>query len=550
MARDGVIIDNFQGGINNVADPSLIATNEVAKATNVVLSSTGKFVSRPPFDVVATHPQSFVGQTQNLLGYWRDEDGFTHIVISFDSSTSPAEFVSGSTWICRLDTYAWTQVWAYPAQDMTTYLNRLYLVNPNTTGGYYSKTSGYTWTDLNDATTGLPPAANIQYSKGRIYLSSRKTVGNFKEISTIRYSNLSSDTLGTSIDEFPAINFIIVNEGDGEKLVKITEGNNELFLFRSNSTWRLGFSASAEPSNGVLSQLSSTIGVDNVNSVVDAGNFLAVLHAGVLYQFAGYNFYPLNDYTKLRFKLPSTLDTTYAFTTKQTTAVSSLGKYILVYYYGSMYCYDVDFRIWTEFISYTRATHIIEAPRGTFLASSSVVTGYGIHDDLTGIPDQTNGLIKFALEYPETGSFIEDIKCVIRTRAYDIGEPAKFKRLFAWEVVAVVVDTLIGSITPIDKLESSTTTWNTWTAEATTWASLAVDTAWTSLQITISSIVNGLQTINPVPQVIKIGGKRTFKRAYFTVEFSNDGSSTTSPSRLDALILYMVAARKMTGQAQ
>jgi hypothetical protein len=193
----------------------------------------------------------------------------------------------------------------------------------------------------------------------------------------------------------------------------------------------------------------------------------------------------------------------------------------------------------------------MEAPRGTFLTSNQVVTGYGIHDSISGITGQTNGLIKFALEYPDVGVPVEDIKCLIRTRAYDVGEPAKFKRLFAWEVIAVVVNSLTGSITPIDKIESATTTWNTWLASSTTWQYLSTNNiAWTTLQPTITSVVNGLQTVEPVPQVIKIGGKRTFKRAYFTIEFSNDGSASTAPSRLDGLILYMVTGRRMTGQAQ
>jgi len=436
MARDGVIIDNFQGGINNVADPSLIATNEVAKATNVVLSSTGKFVSRPPFRVVSAFPGGVSGQTPTLLGYWRNEDGATFAVIAFTSTT----------WICNLSTYAWTQVWSQAAVDMTTWSNRLYLIHPTAGGGHWSKISGsYVFTVV----AAMPAGNNIHFSKGRIYVSSRLYAG-INETSMIRYSEVSSAPLGASVDNFPAGNYVNVNEGDGELLVKIVEGNNELFLFRSNSTWRLGFGASAEPTDGILSQLSSTIGVDNVNSVVDAGNFLAVLHAGVLYQFAGYNFYPLNDYTKLRFEPPSTQDTGYTFVSNMTTAVSVLGKYILVYYYGSLYCYDVDFRIWTEFMTYTRAAHIVEAPRGTFLTSGQVVTGFGIHDSISGIPGQTNGLIKFALEYPDEGSAIENIKCLIQTRAYDIGEPAKFKRLFGWEVVAMVVNSLKGSITPID----------------------------------------------------------------------------------------------------
>jgi hypothetical protein len=232
-----------------------------------------------------------------------------------------------------------------------------------------------------------------------------------------------------------------------------------------------------------------------------------------------------------------------------TTALSVVGKYLLVYYYGSFYCYDVDFRIWTDFLTLTRTAHIMEAPRGTFLASDQVVTGFGVHDSITGIPGQTTGLVKFALEYPDTGTPIEAIKCLIRTKAYDIGEPSKFKRIFTWEALVVAVNNVIGSFTPIDKLDAATTTWNYWTTNSTTWASLATNlTAWTILQPTATSIVSGLPTSNPVPEVIKFGGKRVFKRAYFTVEFTNDGTASTSPSRLDGLVLYMVAGRAMTGQ--
>jgi hypothetical protein len=536
MAREGILVNSFQGGINNVSDPSLIAENEVAKATNVVLSSTGKFVSRPPFDVVTPYPAGVGSATPTFLGYWRNEEtpSTTFAVVSF----------STGTYICNLSTFAWTSIWGSQAVDMTTYLNRLYLISPTAGGGYYSKVSGsYTFTSL----AAIPVGSNIHYSKGRIYVASRASGSR----SVLRYSNITNAEAATSIDQFPVGNFIGVNEGDGEDLVKIVEGNNELFLFRSNSTWRLAFSASADPAQGVLSQMSSTIGVDNVNSVVDAGNFIAVLHAGVLYQFAGYNFYPLNDYTKLRFKLPSTADTGYPFTSNITTALSTIGKYLLVYYYGSFYCYDVDFKIWTEFISLTRAAHFVEAPRGTFLASDQVVTAFGVHDSITGIPGQSIGLVKFALEYPNTGVDIENIKCLVRTKAYDIGEPSKFKRIFSWEALVVAVNNVTGSFTPIDQINASTTSWNYWTANNITWASLASNlTPWNALQPTITSLVTGLPPSNPVPQVIKFGGKKTFKRAYFTVEFSNNGNASTSPSRLDGIVLYMLAGKTLTGQAQ
>jgi hypothetical protein len=535
MARDGILINSFQGGVNNVADPSLIAENEVAKAINVVLSSTGKFVSRPAFKVVTGYPSGVGTATPNFLGYWRDQESssVTYAVLSF----------STGTYICNLSTYAWTQIWASQAVDMTTYLDRLYVISPTAGGGYWAKTSGtYQFTALG----AIPLGNNIHASVGRIFVSSRASGAR----SVLRYSEITNAALGTSIDNFPAANVIGINEGDGQDLVKIVEGNNELFLFRSDSTWRLAFSASGDPKNGTLSQLSSTIGVDNVNSVVDAGNFIAVLHAGVLYQFAGYNFYPLNDYTKLRFKTPNTIDTGYSFTSNITTAVSVIGKYLFIYYHGSMYCYDVDFRIWTEFVTLTRTTQIVEAPRGTFLASSAVVTGFGIHDSLTGIPGQSTGLVRFALEYPD-GSALENIKCVVRTKAYDIGEPSKYKKMFSWEALVVAVNSVTGSFTPIDKIDAGTTSWNYWTANSTTWASLTSNlTSWNALQPTVTSLVTGLPSSNPVPQVIKFAGKKVFKRAFFTIEFSNSGNLATSPSRLDGVVLYLVAGRRMVGQAQ
>lgn len=536
MARDGVIINSFQGGINNVSDPSLIAENEVSKAINVVLSSTGKFVSRPAFDVVATYPEAVGSATPTFLGYWRDEEtsSVTYAVLSF----------STGTYICNLSTYAWTKIWNSQAVDIATYLNRLYVISPTAGGGYWAKVSGtYQFVTL----AAIPNGSNIHASIGRIFVASRANGAR----SVLRYSDITNAAAGTSIDNFPAANVIGVNEGDGEDLVKIVEGNNELFLFRSNSTWRLGFSASNDPRYGTLSQMSSTIGIDNNNCAVDAGNFIAVLHAGVLYQFAGYNFYPLNDYTKLRFKTPSTTDTGYPFTSNMTTALSTIGKYLFVYYHGSMYCYDVDFRIWTEFITLTRAAHIVEAPRGTFLPSNQVVTGYGVHDSLTGIPGQTTGLVKFALEYPDTGVEIENIKCVIQTKAYDIGEPSKFKRMFSWEALVVAVNSVTGSFTPIDQINAATTSWNYWTSNSVTWASLATNlTPWNALQPTITSLVAGLTSANPVPQVIKFGGKKIFKRAFFTVEFSNNGNASTSPSRLDGIVLYILAGRTLIGQAQ
>lgn len=515
MARDGLVIDNFEGGLNNVADPSLIAENELAEIKNLVLSRTGKLISRPPFRPEANYPGG--STTLKMLGYFRNEDAVVFLVAA----------TATKTYLYNINAKTWTEIWAYAAEDMTTYFNRLYLVNTANGGGYWSKVAGtYQFTTLAQ----LPKGNQIHYTKGRIYVSSR-ILGN---TSTLRYSNVTTlgdgSVPGTSIDEFPSSNYIDINEGDGQVLLKIVEGNQELFLFRSNSTYRLAFGASAEPTNGTLTAMSHTIGVDNSNSVVEADNFIAVLHSGTLYQFAGYNFYPINEYNKVQFNRKTG---SWAINT----ALSKVGQYLLVWFYGSMYCFDTETRLWTEWESPTTAAHLVEAPRGTLLDPEAATTAYGV----PGASGAASGLLKFAIEY--TLGATEDIVCSIKTRTYDINEPTKFKRLFGWELLMVAVNYVEAAIQPIDVPIANQMTW----ADLQTYTWLQAETngyVWSPADGYNPTIISGLPAGNPVPQVLKVTGKQVFKRAYFTVKFRNDGTSNTAPSRLDGIVLYLTNGRR------
>ena len=514
MAREGLVIDDFSGGLNNVVDPSLIAENEVADLKNLVISRTGKLISRPPILPVGTYPTGVT--SAKMLGYYRNEDAVVFMVVATQQGTYIYNPVADT----------WTKVWDYEALDLTTYANRLYLVNATNGGGYWVKVAGtYQWT----AVAAIPNGNQIHFTKGRIYVSS-KASGN---TSTLRYSNLTSSALGTSIDQFPAENVIDVNEGDGDELIKIIEGNNELFLFRSNSTYRLAYSASADPSLGTLSVMSQNIGADCARSVVEYENALAVLHAGTLYQFAGYNFYPYNPANKVEFRVKPGY-------TGMKQGVSKVGQYLLVWHHGYMYSYDTETGLWSEWESDTGAAHFMEAPRGTFLDSAAVPTAYGIQfGNFTG-----KGLLKLAIEYSDSQT--ETIRCQVTTRTYDIGQPSLFKRLFGWEVLAVAVNWLEGGLTPIDAyqdLEEQIT----WEVLGTyTWAGAeAAGVPWLTLGAIVPVIVPRLPGSNPRPLVAKISGKQTFKRGYFTIRFQNDGTKATAPSRLDGIVLYLTNGRRM-----
>jgi hypothetical protein len=510
MARDGVLLDNFSGGLNNVTDASLIAENELAEALNVTISRGGKVISRPPFLIEKAKPS---GATKVIpLGYFRNVDGVTQLVAATQAKTYLYNFSSDS----------WTEIATFAAADITTYYDRLYLVNPGGAGGYWSKPSTtYTFTSV----AGMPAGNQIHYTKGRLYISERGG-----RTSTIRYSDVPT-LASTAIDVFPAGSYIDVNEGDGEFLHSIVEGNSELFLFRSNSTWRLAFGASADPADGALTQISAAVGVDNQYGVVAGENYHAVMYGGTLYRLAGYNYYPFNDSNKVEFKTNGS-----GFTID--TAVSKVGQYLLAWYYGNIYCFDTESGAWTHWQSSLGAAYFLEAPRGTVSTSNEPISSYGVGGNTT-----EQSLLRFTLTYSGSIDTNETIKCRIKTKTYDAGLPTKFKRMFGWELLVVAVNSVNASIVAIEQEEESIT-WDS--LEDYTWAEAeAAGIVWTPLGVSPAT-VTGFPAENPVPSVAKISGKTTFKRAYFTVEFENKGTSGTAPSRLDGIVLYMVSGRRQT----
>jgi hypothetical protein len=514
MSRDGVVLSNFTGGLNNASNPTMIEENELSIANNVVIGPSGKLTSRPAFFSLGTSA-SGTGRMR-ILGNFRNEDGVTFMVVATDTKTNLYNLSSG----------AFTEIWAYSAADMTTYLNRLYLVRTNGAGGYWSKVSGtYTFTTI----SAMPAANQILATMGRIYLSSR-AIGN---TSTIRYSNITSASAGTSIDQFPVENFIDVNEGDGQNLIKMLEGNGEIFLFRSNSTWRLAFGASAEPTDGSLTSLSSSIGVDNEFCVVPVDNTYAVLYAGTLYNFAGYNYYPLNNTQKVEFKGDGTWNVK--------TALSKVGPYLLVWFSGITYCYNTETKTWTTWTSNRVPYYLLEAPYGTIIAEGSPLTAYAVpaaRTDGTALPFSPT-FLRIKLEY---GADQEQIVCTVRTASYDMGMPTKFKRLFGWEFAGTIVGYLKATLTPVEYKDTTVSTWSQLASQD--WVDLLART-WNPEGAPDAVFINGLQTYNPVPLVVKISGKQTFKRATFEVSFENTGDQYTSPSTIDGLVLYMQPGRRM-----
>jgi hypothetical protein len=167
-----------------------------------------------------------------------------------------------------------------------------------------------------------------------------------------------------------------------------------------------------------------------------------------------------------------------------------------------------------------------------------VPTAYGV----AGTAVAANGLIRIGLEYTATAS--EQMDCEVQTRTYDIGQPSLFKRLFGWELLMVATYWVEASINPIDVINEPQLTWAE--LEEYTWQEANnLEIEWLPAGAGVPVIVGGLPASNPNPQVVKVSGKQTFKRAFFKVRFQNDGTSSTAPARLDGIVLYLTNGRRI-----
>ena len=170
--------------------------------------------------------------------------------------------------------------------------------------------------------------------------------------------------------------------------------------------------------------------------------------------------------------------------------------------------------------------------------SDAAITAYGVAGEaVTG-----GGLLKFSEEFTDAPS--ETIVCSVKTRTYDINQPSQFKRLFGWELLLIAVNWVEASINPIDTIDAPIMYWSE--LDDYSWEQAQFqEIPWAPINTPLPVVVGGLPKENPVPQVVKVSGKQTFKRAFFTVTFRNDGSKATAPSRLDGIVLYLTNGRRI-----
>lgn len=499
MATERLRLGPFSGGMNIGSDPTQVADNELTNCLNMELDFDGALVSRPAIQV------AFQGATNQRLLIFGSVvfSGTLYLFATRDSKT----FISsnaGSSWT-ELNPGATSR----ECKTMEVYNNTVWL--PATP---LSAAGGISWTVGGGAVAqaNIPRAEKCIVHKNRLYTCPGESATS--NASRLSFSAAADFTTGYSS------NFIDVQPGDGDTLNNIAVYQDNLLIFKGESTHVLAYDL--DPVDAVLREINPVVGSTASFGVVQYENTIYCMHRNKVYEIVNFNFSLVNLKIPLVFDnaLPTGTSARY-----ENQHLSLLGERLVVRYFNKTYVYSLRTKTWSEWAK-TDDTSTIEWHIFGPLIRARDLTGSGLDSYYTGYSfDVSSGgykvikLIDGRTSGAAEGTGSHKFYCIATTKDYDMADPVSYKRLFWWGADLISGQDSIGSITPITLISS--VTWDALTTE--TWADLLT---WAS---PISGSVAFLETIvgddiANTNKLIKYGKSLRFRKANFSVRLETDGT--------------------------
>lgn len=315
----------FIGGLNTASDPTAIADAELAVCSNFELDIDGSLISRPPIEELA----GSIGWTERIICLAEVIFSGNHYIIG-SNADGVYHYLNG-TWTLITNTFQ--------ACVAIQYADFVYLVakpgsaNP---GGKWSPGGGFT------AIASMPKGQAAVKHKERLFIVPGTTA-------TTNTSRLQFSDSG-NFDVWGASNFIDVSQGDGTNLVDITVFQNNLILFKTQSTYSLAYDT--RPTDAVLNEISSTIGVNKQFNMVNYENQVYIFSGGWVYEIINYDFHRLN--TKVPFILDATVPSAFS---AENIFLSLIEDRLICRFYRNIYVYGLRTRTWSQWESESTVLH-------------------------------------------------------------------------------------------------------------------------------------------------------------------------------------------------
>ena len=535
-------LQRFTGGLNNYWDQSSIDDTELASIINFEFTTNGALTSRP-----AVYPESAgigiihtpqAGEPIDILGTYVKQNGTRYLVCVTDNKT----------WLYNIEAYEFTQIAAFRASDCTQYDDKVVLSSTYTHGGYWDGTAF--------TVTNMPFLGGIELFQNRFFGYGVEGTGT---ASTLYWSDIT--TFGpsgqtTSIwdwtDDTNNYYYVEIGTGDGQWITAMAQGYGDIVIFRNRSTYRYSYGDS--PETGTMQAMQQDIGAENKRSVVKFENAHFVLSGGILYKYQNWLYYPLNA-QRVKFQGYGGANNRFQH------AVSIVGRRCLVWHDGSLYSYNLDTETWAEWESTSRVAYFVDVARRSEEGIESLY--YGISGVETPSGASPTDFCLWRIEdKPITDKGVEPFQCSLRTKIYDFNTPVEWKRLYFWAVDLQTAEPVKAVAYPVSIPETTVkVSWDEiskdFEAETgfKTWDDLSQDNptdgfygTWDGLTTpsgAIATVVGGLPSEYPSRVEVKLNQALRFRRIYFELYLTCDGTASTSPVQIFSIIPLIGAKAKI-----
>lgn len=510
----------FVGGLSQQGDPTAIGDSELVDCVNFELDLDGALISRPPIQT-----------TTDLSASWTER-----IVLLGVGTFAGTNYLMGSNvnGIYRFDSGAWTLITnTMQAGSMVQYNDFVYFLSiPNATNslGRWSPGGGFVAVapaNLHTMMTGTRGGGNLVIFKERLFI----VPGIDKNDAT---SRLIFSDAGLPETYSTTTQFIDVHPGDGEKLVDCLSHDDNLILFKEDSTYVMSYTS--RPADAEILNINTTIGATKQRCVVSYENSVFIYHRGQVFEVVNY------DFSRINTKVPFVYDSSAPSTRIEEVFLSLFGDRLIVRYYNRIYVYGLRTRTWSRWESEDTNLHnfgpvvgipsnVVNDINDPYYAGSSILSNdkvYLMKDGFSSTDREVSGGVD------------KTINSSITTKNYDLANPYQFKKLYWWGADVSTNTSITGTVNPI--VFGFLPTWSM--LSVFTWGSFTTVT-WSSLlgNPSVSSTVSAVGSGN-LRRFIKFPRTLRYRQINFQVEFTCSGSTEDSPVKIFSLIA--VTATKET----
>lgn len=417
MPGSPVAIGPFIGGLNLNEDPSIISDDQMMQCVNFDIGRAGELSVRPGLKQAST-----LGTSHYLLGTVRKLDGTYRTYARYSDATVTNGIMysedGGATWvasgIAAGAVGVSTAVIQYvdPVNTTVPYAFLIPKGTGSTTAGAGSRQN------LNDNTvvnvTGMPNGTAAVIYRERLFIygpTNEASKGSYR----IWYSAAKNFTT------FGVNNFIDVGPGDGEFVTHMAIQNDQMVIFKENSSWVLTFED--DPAFGILRKFNNEIGATSPNSVITFENQLYLIDQRSVFRLINLLFEEISGPIVIGRQRTATADPTLD-------SAVVLGRKLLFIISTAAstkryFVYHTEVNAWSE---YTFA----EAP-GRFISGGQTTSEFFL-----GSRAGSNNIYRFrpySTATADWGDYPNDTTPAnFSTKQYTFNSPHTFKRIHWWSM--------------------------------------------------------------------------------------------------------------------